>query len=98
MRAPCHDAQRPRGAAWALPPVPGCGPTESSAPTARRPRADVNRLRSVTLRFRYSTVTVLARFRGWSTSVPLKSATKYESSWSGSAVTKGERTGSTLGT
>ena len=46
----------------------------------------------------YSTVTLLARFLGWSTSQPRRTAMWYESSCSGTVITIGARKGDTAGT
>src|SRR5450631_353780 len=46
----------------------------------------------------YSTVTVLARLRGWSTSLPSMSAIWYASNCSGMTLTMGESSSSTRGT
>ena len=59
----------------------GSSPWHSIATgTARPPRAPSCRLRA---RWRYSTVTVLARLRGWSTFRPRKRAIRYASSCNG---------------
>ncbi len=46
----------------------------------------------------YSTVTDLARFRGWSTSVPRATAVKYANSWSGITASTGDRASWVSGT
>ncbi len=44
---------------------------------------------------RYSTVTVLARLRGWSTSLPSQTAISYARSCNGTTVTSGSTSGGT---
>ena len=46
----------------------------------------------------YSTVTDLARFRGWSTSVPRVTAVWYANSWSGMTASAGDSASSVSGT
>ena len=86
---------------WPSPPAPtgtACTAwTRSSAPSVQIRRGAANRAaprfdfrKSLRAKARrYSTVTLLARLRGWSTSFPRRSATWYASSCSGTVATTG---------